>query len=66
MTLTAAWLCFGAVKDKAAELELDKVIETIKQNKDADAYVFDYRIYYDVFVKKSGLDNIESIIAPAS
>ena len=36
MTLTAAWLCFGAVKDKAAELELDKVIETIKQNKDAD------------------------------
>ena len=39
---------------------------TPEQNKDADAYVFDYRIYYDVFVKKSGLDNIESIIAPAS
>ena len=39
---------------------------TPEQNKDADAYVFDYRIYYDVFVKKSGLDNIESIIAQAS
>lgn len=39
---------------------------TPEQNKDADAYVFDYRIYYDVFVKKSGLDNIESIVAPAS
>lgn len=39
---------------------------TPEQNKDADAYVFDYRIYYDVFVKKSGLDNIESIIASAS
>ena len=39
---------------------------TPEQNKDADAYVFDYRIYYDLFVKKSGLEHIESIIAPAS
>ena len=36
ITLTAAWLCCRAVKDKVAELELDKEIETIKQNKDAD------------------------------
>ena len=27
---------------------------TPEQNLDADAYKFDYRIYYDVFVKKSG------------
>lgn len=31
---------------------------TPEQNLDADAYKFDYRIYYDVFVKKSGLDAI--------
>ena len=30
-------------------------IFTPEQNIDADAYKFDYRIYYDVFVKKSGL-----------
>ena len=27
-------------------------------NPDADAYKFDYRVYYDVFVKKSNLNNI--------
>lgn len=37
-------------------------IFTPEQNLDADAYVFDYRLYYDVFVKKSGMDNIESIV----
>ena len=35
------------------------------QNPDADAFKFDYRIYYDVFVKKSGLDAIWAWIAPA-
>ncbi len=33
-------------------------IFTPEQNLDADAYKFDYRIYYDVFVKKSGLNAI--------
>ncbi len=31
---------------------------TPEQNLDADAYKFDYRIYYDVFVKNSDLDSI--------
>ena len=31
---------------------------TPEQNLDADAYKFDYRIYYDVFVKKSGVNSI--------
>lgn len=39
-------------------------IFTPEQNIDADAYKFDYRIYYDVFVKKSGLDSIWAFIAP--
>ncbi len=39
-------------------------IFTPEQNVDADAYKFDYRIYYDVFVKKSGLDSIWAWIAP--
>ena len=34
------------------------------QNPDADAFKFDYRIYYDVFVKKSGLDAVWAWIAP--
>ena len=34
-----------------------------EQNLDADAYKFDYRIFYDVFVKKSGLDKIYAIIS---
>lgn len=29
-----------------------------EQNLDADAYKFDYRVYYDVFVKKSYIDTI--------
>lgn len=37
-------------------------IFTPEQNMDADAYVFNYRLYYDVFVKKSGLDNIETVV----
>lgn len=40
-------------------------IFTPEQNIDADAYKFDYRIYYDVFVKKSGLDSIWAFISPA-
>lgn len=36
-----------------------------EQNPDADAFKFDYRIYYDVFVKKSGLDAVWAWIAPA-
>ena len=40
-------------------------IFTPEQNIDADAYKFDYRIYYDVFVKKSGLDTIWAWISPA-
>lgn len=33
-------------------------IWTPEQNLNADAYKFDYRIYYDVFVKKSAIDSI--------
>lgn len=39
-------------------------IFTPDENLDADAYKFDYRIYYDVFVKKSGLDAVWAWIAP--
>ena len=39
-------------------------IFTPEQNIDADAYKFDYRIYYDVFVKKSGLDAIWAWVSP--
>ena len=39
-------------------------IFTPEQNVDADAYKFDYRIYYDVFVKKSGLDAVWAWISP--
>lgn len=28
------------------------------QNQDADAYLFQYRLYYDIFVKKSGVEHI--------
>ena len=38
-------------------------IFTPEQNKDADAYVFNYRLYYDVFVKKSNLKTIHAIFA---
>ena len=37
-------------------------IFTPEKNIDADAYVFNYRLYYDVFVKKSNLDSIETVI----
>lgn len=39
-------------------------IFTPEQNIDADAYKFDYRIYYDVFVNKSGLDAVWTWVAP--
>lgn len=39
-------------------------IFTPEQNLDADAFKFDYRIYYDVFVAKSGLDAIWSWVSP--
>lgn len=40
-------------------------IFTPEQNLDADAYKFDYRIYYDVFVKKSGLEAIWAWLSTA-
>ena len=39
-------------------------IFTPEQNVDADAYKFDYRIYYDVFVNKNGLDAIWAWVSP--
>ncbi len=39
-------------------------IFTPEQNIDADAYKFDYRIYYDVFVKKSELDTVWCWLSP--
>lgn len=39
-------------------------IFTPEQNIDADAFKFDYRIYYDVFVAKSGLDAVWSWVSP--
>lgn len=39
-------------------------IFTPEQNIDADAYKFDYRIYYDVFVSKSGLDAVWGWVSP--
>lgn len=39
-------------------------IFTPTQNIDADAYKFDYRIYYDVFVNKSVLDTVWAWISP--
>ena len=36
-------------------------IFTPEQNIKADAYKFDYRLYYDTFVKKSELDNIYAL-----
>lgn len=37
---------------------------TPEQNVDADAYKFDYRIYYDVFVKMSEIDSIWASLSP--
>ena len=39
-------------------------IFTPEQNIDADAYKFDYRIYYDVFVAKSNLDSVWGWVSP--
>lgn len=39
-------------------------IFTPEQNIDADAYKFDYRIYYDVFVNKNNLDTIWAWVSP--
>jgi len=39
-------------------------IFTPEQNVDADAFKFDYRIYYDVFVNKNGLDSIWAWVSP--
>ncbi len=39
-------------------------IFTPEQNIDADAYKFDYRIYYDVFVNASNLDSIWAWVSP--
>lgn len=41
-------------------------IFTPDQNQDADAYLFQYRLYYDIFVKKSGLDHIYAALSAAS
>lgn len=38
-------------------------IFTPESNQEADAYVFNYRVYYDAFVKKSGLDSIYCAVA---
>lgn len=40
-------------------------IFTPEQNQDADAYKFDYRIYYDIFVKKSAVKAIQCIASAA-
>ncbi len=40
-------------------------IFTPEQNLDADAYKFDYRVYYDVFVKKNEIENIRAAFAPS-
>jgi hypothetical protein len=55
-----------ALPKKAASLV--KKTETMRiftpdQNKDADAYVFNYRLYYDVFVKKSNLNFIRAVVS---
>lgn len=38
-------------------------IFTPEQNKDADSYVFNYRVYYDAFVKKSNIGLIHAILS---
>ena len=34
-----------------------------KENQNADAYLFQYRLYYDIFVKKSGLEVIKGAVS---
>lgn len=36
------------------------------QNQDADAYLFQYRVYYDIFVKKSRFDHIYVATSPSA
>ncbi|MGN0174546.1 MAG: hypothetical protein ACI39F_08905 [Acutalibacteraceae bacterium] len=53
---------------KAASLvkKSEKIrIFTPEQNLTADAYKFDYRIYYDVFVKNSYLSSVWAALAPS-
>ena len=40
-------------------------IFTPESNQEADAYTFNYRVYYDVFVMKSGLNNIFTAVESA-
>lgn len=35
---------------------------TPDQNQDADAYLFNYRVHYDIFVKKSRLDTVRTLV----
>ena len=63
-TAEAADIYALVLPKKAASLV--KKTETVRifapnENKDRDAYEFNYRLYYDVFVKKSNLDFIETI-----
>ncbi len=56
------------VPKKAAHLvkKTEKLrIFTPDQNQDADAYKFDYRIYYDIFVKKSQVKAIQGCASGA-
>ncbi len=68
-TATAGYVRALVLPKKGASLV--KKLETMRiftpeQNTDADAYLFNYRLHYDVFVKKSGLDFIESIVTAGS
>lgn len=63
--LSAGYIRALVLPKKSASLV--KKLETMRiftpeQNTDADAYLFNYRLHYDVFVKKSQLDFIESIV----
>lgn len=56
-------ICMLVIPKKGASLV--KKTETMRiftpeQNTEADAYIFNYRVYYDVFVKKSGLELVEA------
>ena len=64
---TANEIYMMVLPKKAAHLvkKCEKMrIFTPEQNLDADAYKFDYRIYYDVFVKKSNLDSVWAWLSP--
>ena len=59
-------ICMMVLPKKGASLV--KKTETMKiftpeQNTEADAYIFNYRVYYDVFVKKSGIKLIEAAVS---